>query len=250
MIKVCVLGAGKVGHHFITECWSNPAIELVQIYNRNLETIQIYTAKTAITDQLQNLNKAAIYIVCLPDDAISTLDLTHLEGLVVHTSGTKSYRELQALKRGVLYPLQSFSKEKNIDFKKVPLCLETEDNNDLEILSQFAHTVSNQVQEIKETQREKLHLAAVFANNFSNRMLGIAYDICEEHQIDFDFLQPLLQETFEKAQTLAPHKAQTGPAVRNDAETLNKHLSQLSGIEKDIYQLITQSIQEKHGNKL
>lgn len=250
MVKVCILGAGNVGHHFIKECLRNSAIKLVQVYNRSLTSIKQYQNEILITDELDVLLDVDIYIVCLPDDVIKTIPLIKLKGLVVHTSGTKSYKEIVAHKRGVLYPLQSFSQEKNIDFKKVPLCVEAEDKKDEALLVQLANALSDKVELISENKREKLHLAAVFANNFSNRMMGIAYDICQEYQLNFDFLQPLLQETFLKAQTLAPNKAQTGPAVRNDTETLNKHIAQLSGIEKDIYQLVTQSIQEKHGDKL
>lgn len=250
MIEVCVLGAGKVGHHIINECLINPNIKLVQIYNRSLSTIQQYKKQTLITNNCSNIVNAPLYIVCLPDDVIKQLDLFSLKGLVVHTSGTKSYQEIRAGKRGVLYPLQSFSVEKQIDFKKVPFCIETEKKEDLVVLTKFAQYLSNKTQIINQSQREKIHLAAVFANNFSNRMLGIAYDLCKEHQIDFSLLQPLIQETFDKITKLPPHQAQTGPAIRNDEQTLKKHLTQLSGTEKEIYKLVTKSIQDKNGKKL
>lgn len=250
MVKVCILGAGKVGSHLIRECVNNPIIDLVQIYNRTLRPIKIYENGVSITDDSNQLIQADVYIISLPDDVITSLDLNYLDGLVVHTSGTKPFSVINAKKRGVLYPLQSFSKEKYIDFKHVPFCIETEFDNDLEALTSLANVISNKIQVIKEEQRAKLHLAAVFANNFSNRMMGIAYDLCKENNLDFSFLQPLLQETFLKTQVLPPHIAQTGPAVRKDKATVEKHLEQLTGIDKEIYKLVTQSIQERNGSKL
>ncbi|MGY6647632.1 Rossmann-like and DUF2520 domain-containing protein [Wenyingzhuangia sp. IMCC45574] len=250
MIKVCILGAGKVGSHFIKECINNPVLNLVQIYNRTLQPIKIYQDSILITQDTTHLVKADVYLICLADDVIKTLDLSSLKGLVVHTSGTKPYQEINAKQRGVLYPLQSFSKEKHLDFKQVPLCIETEFENDLELLFKLANAISTKVQVLQASQREKLHLAAVFANNFSNRMMGIAYDLCKKQKIDFTFLQPLLQETFLKTQVLPPHIAQTGPAIREDQATINKHLEQLTGLDKEIYKLVTQSIQKRHGEKL
>lgn len=250
MVKVCILGAGKVASHLIRECVNNPVIDLVQIYNRTLKPIKIYENGVSLTTDSKQLIKADIYIVSLPDDVIKLIDLNYLDGLVVHTSGTKPFSEINAKKRGVLYPLQSFSKEKHINFKLVPFCVETEFVKDLDLLTSFANAISSKVQVIKEKQRTKLHLAAVFANNFSNRMMGIAYDLCKENNIDFSFLQPLLQETFLKTQVLPPNVAQTGPAIRKDNATIEKHLEQLTGIHKEIYKLVTQSIQERNGSKL
>ncbi|MDO6739132.1 Rossmann-like and DUF2520 domain-containing protein [Wenyingzhuangia sp. 2_MG-2023] len=250
MTKVCILGAGKVGTHFIKECINNPAIELIQIFNRSQKGIQLYQNSIPTTQSVYELKKADLYLVALPDDVIATLDLNHLKGLVAHTSGTLAFTNLQAQNRAVLYPLQSFSKEKKIHFKKLPLCLETEFEKDYKILREFAYSLSDAVYAIDASKRQKIHLAAVFANNFSNRMMGIAYDLCKEHQIDFEILQPLLQETFLKTQILPPHIAQTGPALRNDQQTIIKHMDQLTGTNKTIYQLITQSIQEKHGTEL
>ncbi|GGF70037.1 Rossmann-like and DUF2520 domain-containing protein [Wenyingzhuangia marina] len=250
MINVSILGTGKVGTHLIKACINSPVIQLVQIYNRSEQGLTLYQGLTPTTTDLNSLKQADLYIVALPDDVIKTINLSHLQGLIVHTSGTKSFNILQAKRRGVFYPAQSFTKEKKINFKAVPVCLETEFNADFRVLQNFASMIAQHVYEISEEKRQKLHLAAVFANNFSNRVMGIAYDICKEHQIDFQILQPLLQETFLKTQILPPKVAQTGPAVRNDAETIEKHLNQLKGTNKEVYQILTKSIQEKHGIKL
>lgn len=249
MINVSILGTGKVATHLIKVCLNSPLIELIQIYNRSDGTLNKYKNINTTTN-LTSLKKADLYILAVPDDVIKNIHLFHLDGLVVHTSGTKSYIDIQANKRGVLYPAQSFSKEKNVNFKEIPFCIETEFVDDFKLLNDFTKIISNQVYEITEEKRQKLHLAAVFANNFNNRVMGIAYDICKENNIDFKILKPLLQETFLKTQTLPPKLAQTGPAIRNDETTINKHINQLTGTNKEVYKILTKSIQEKHGIKL
>ncbi|MGY5351276.1 Rossmann-like and DUF2520 domain-containing protein [Wenyingzhuangia sp. IMCC45533] len=250
MIKVCVLGVGKVGSHLIKECVNHPDINLIQVYNRSSKGLRLYKGILSTTQSVYELQKADIYVVALPDDVIHLLDLTHLNGLVVHTSGTKSYSELNAKRKGVFYPAQSFTKEKKVNFRKTPFCLETEFSDDYPLLEKFTILLTDFCHQVDEYKRQKLHLAAVFANNFSNRMIGIAYEICNHHQIDFDILQPLIQETFLKTQIFPPHVAQTGPAVRNDRETIIKHISQLENTDKEIYQILTKSIQEKHDAEL
>ena len=250
MINVSILGTGKVGEHLIKACVNNPMIELTQIYNRSLSGLKLYNGLASTTINLHDLKPTQLYIVALPDDVLKTIDLSHLKGLIVHTSGTKSFNILNASRRGVLYPAQSFTKEKKIDFKGIPICIETEFEVDFITLQNFAYMISKNVYEVSEEKRQKLHLAAVFANNFSNHIMGIAYDICKENKIDFKILQPLLQETFLKTQILPPKVAQTGPALRNDAQTIEKHLHQLKGTNKEVYKILTKSIQEKHGIKL
>lgn len=250
MIDVCILGTGKLGMHLIHECIQNPAINLLQIYNRSAIPVDCFKNSLSSTQNSSKIAKADLYIVALPDDVIPSLNLNYLEGLVVHTSGTLSFTKLNAKTRGVLYPTQSFTKEKEVVFKEIPFCLETEFNADYTLLETFTKSISNLTYAVDEQQRQKLHLAAVFANNFSNRVLGIAYEICDNNNIDFNILQPLIQETFKKVATLPPSMAQTGPALRNDVATLKKHKSQLQHTELDIYNILTKSIQETHGTEL
>ena len=164
---------------------------------------------------------------------------------VVHTSGTASLETLDPKnKRGVFYPLQTFSKNKEIDFSEIPFCLETENESDYALLEAVAKSISNSVFSINSEQRKALHVSAVFVNNFTNHLYQIGQEICEEHQVPFEILKPLIQETAKKINILNPIDAQTGPAKRNDSSTIETHLEYLtSENQKNIYKLLTQSIQ-------
>ena len=139
--------------------------------------------------------------------------------MVVHTSGSVPIDTISAKRKGVLYPLQSFTKEKEIDFSTVPLCIEASNKDDLVVLKKLANTISKSVFEVSSIQRAQIHLAAVFANNFSNHMYTIANELCEKEGLPFDLLKPLIMESTAKLQVLKPDKAQTGPAIRNDILT-------------------------------
>jgi len=147
--------------------------------------------------------------------------------------------------------LQTFTKGKEVDFKNIPICIESQFNDDYNVLKKLADSISDKVFTINSEQRRSLHVSAVFVNNFVNHLYSIGNTICDEHQIPFEILQPLIKETADKIMSLSPHEAQTGPAKRNDQTTIQSHLDFLSdGNHKNIYKLLTQSIQEDHGKKL
>lgn len=153
-------------------------------------------------------------------------------------------------RRGVFYPLQTFTKGKRLAYQHIPFCLEAENETDYALLTDLAQSVSDSVYRISEDQRKALHVAAVFVCNFTNHLYQIGNDLCEEHQVPFAILKPLIAETADKIQTLSPMQAQTGPALRGDTETLNRHLASLTdATQKELYQLLTKSIID-HGKKL
>jgi len=164
---------------------------------------------------------------------------------VVHTSGTSELSVLDSKnKKGVFYPLQTFSKDKEIDFSSIPMCLEAENEEDFKTLENVAQTLSQKVFAISSEQRKSLHVAAVFVCNFVNHMYTIGNQICEENKVPFEVLQPLILETANKITDLKPETAQTGPALRNDTKTINKHLEFLQESNyQELYKLLTQSIQ-------
>ena len=253
MIKVSIIGSGNLAQHLIQAFQSNPSIELVQVMVRNPKTVAHLLDSNRIISDYTQLQEADLYIIAVSDDAISEVSaaLPFENRLVAHTSGTVSINSLDPKNhRAVFYPLQTFSKDKPIDFKSVPICLEAENETDVQILKQLAHSISNAVYEINSEQRKALHVAAVFVNNFVNYLYQMGNEICDTNAIPFEILKPLIQETANKIATLSPKNAQTGPAKRNDLKTIAAHEEFLKDENQAaIYKLLTQSLQN-NGKKL
>lgn len=254
MISVVILGAGNVATHLYKGFSKSENVSVIQWFNRNLNTIAKYKNSVAITDDLSKLKDADIYILAVSDDAIADLSsqLPFNDKLVVHTSGSVSVYDIDKKhKRGVLYPLQTFSKDAEMDFANVPICIETIDKKSYPLLKKLASSLGSPTKRINSDQRRVLHLAAVFVNNFTNQLYRIGHEITESEGAEFDLLKPLILETAKKVQEFSPFMAQTGPAKRNDKKTIKKHLKQLenNSHHQDIYKLLTTSIQKTHGRK-
>lgn len=253
MIKVTLIGSGNVAQHLLSAFNKSTAVEIVQVFSRRKEAVPNLIPFENITDNLEELAEADAYIIAIADDAIAAVSaqLPFKNRLVVHTSGSAPMENLSDNNRkGVFYPLQTFTKGKEVDFKGLPICIESQFSEDYNILKRIADSISDKVFAINSEQRRALHVAAVFVNNFTNHLYQIGSAICKEHQVPFEVLQPLIQETVNKIRTLSPDQAQTGPAKRNDQTTIASHLEFLSDENhKTIYKLLTQSIQD-HGKKL
>lgn len=254
MLKVAVIGSGNVAQHLIKAFENSPDLELVQAWARYPEKLADVLPADRVISNMAQLADAHIYIIAVTDDAIAEVSAgLPFEGrLVVHTSGSVAMEQLDPKnRRGVFYPLQTFSKSRDVDFTKIPVCLECEHEADYGVLEQLAKAISPLRYRIDSTQRQALHVAAVFVNNFTNHMYSIGNSICDKNNIPFDILKPLIQETAAKVQELSPLQAQTGPAVRYDSKTIEKHLQFLDNDnQKTLYKLLTQSIQQAHGQKL
>ena len=245
MIKVTILGNGNLATHLTRVFIKKKEIDLVQVYSRNIEKMKHLSEKVSITDNLLDLKDADVYIIAISDNSIAEFSSQlNLKGkLVVHTSGSITMDTLKGgFSRGVFYPLQTFTKGKKIKFKSIPICIETSNEDDLIILEKLAREISNDVRRITSLEREKLHLAAVFVNNFVNHMYQKANEICDDNYLPFDILFPLIKETAKKIESISPMDAQTGPAKRNDSKTIEKHLEQLNSSQKEIYTTLTKSI--------
>lgn len=252
MIRVCILGGGNVATHLAKAFLKASGIQLVQIYARSITQIDAFKHQTSITNSLELLNDADVYVISVSDDAVAKVssELVTQNKLVVHTSGSVPLDALNKHTRsGVFYPLQSFSKEKEVDFSTIPFCLETSHEEDYALLEQLASSIGKNIYAINSEQRKSLHVAAVFVNNFTNHMYKIGNDICNQYEVPFEVLAPLIQETAQKITALSPEEAQTGPAKRNDKKTIDHHLGLLDEHQQKIYQLITKSIQN-NGEKL
>ena len=228
MISVLLVGKGNVATHLYNTFLSIDNIVFTQISSRKLEHIP----------------KADITIIAVSDDAIAQVSSKIKNTFVVHTSGACSINELKnTTNKGVFYMLQTFSKEKKVNFNEVPFCLEAETESDYLLLEELAKLIGKKIYTVNSEQRKALHVAAVFVNNFTNHIYKIGNDICNEHNVPFEILQPLIKETASKIETLSPQKAQTGPAVRNDKKTIKNHLDLLNKEQQEIYKIITKSIQ-------
>ncbi|GAA3618326.1 Rossmann-like and DUF2520 domain-containing protein [Flavivirga jejuensis] len=253
MISVVILGSGNVATHLFKAFNKAENVVINQWYSRNISTITSYNKEVEIIDDLSLIKDADVYILAISDDAISELStqLPFEDKLVLHTSGSVSVYDIDKKhKRGVFYPLQTFSKEAEIDFANVPICIETIDKKCAPIIKDLALSIGSPTKRVNSDQRKVLHLAAVFVNNFTNQLYRIGHEITESQGAEFDLLKPLILETAKKVQDLSPYKAQTGPAKRHDKKTIRKHLKLLEDQHhKDIYQLLTTSIKHTHGRK-
>lgn len=253
MIRITIIGSGNVAQHLIKAFSASNLVEIVQAFSRKKEALTHLLDSEKIITDFTALQEADLYIISVSDNAISEVSsqLPFENRLVVHTSGTTPIDVLDSKNRnGVFYPLQTFSKNKEVDFSVIPICLETQKSEDYIVLETAANSISNSVYPISSEQRKALHVAAVFVNNFTNHLYQIGHEICEEHQVPFEVLGPLIQETAEKIKTLNPADAQTGPAKRHDSVTTDAHLAYITNEnQKNIYKILTQSIQN-NGKKL
>jgi len=254
MIKVVLIGTGNIARYFFDSLDDKDQINVIQVLGRNESALEYFKTAISITTDFSNIEPADVYILAIKDDAIATVaqTLAIQNGLLVHTSGSVAMDVLpKTIRRGVLYPLQTFSKTPPHYSENIPFCIEAEENNDLDLLEKLALSLTSTVYKISSHQRLHLHLAAVFANNFTNHMYHLAYKICEENAIPFATMEYLIKETSHKIATSKPFDVQTGPAKRGDTAIIEKHLELLSHAKsKEIYALLSQSIQDTYGDEL
>lgn len=250
MINVVLLGGGNVGVNLAKTLSNTKGVRLLQWYNRSSTVFQNIKTTGQTTTQLNAIVEADIYLICVSDTALTEVSsgLEQKKGLVAHTAGSVALDVLKTHDNfGVFYPLQTFSKQKEVDFSTIPLCLEANTEQNLALLTKLANAIGGPLHYIDSTQRKALHIAAVFVNNFTNHLYTIGAELCEEHQLPFSILQPLIAETADKIKTLPPRSAQTGPAARNDNGIIADHLQQLSKLQhQKLYQLISTSIQQQN----
>lgn len=247
-----MLGAGNVAHH-LAHALVDAGHEISQIYNRskNAGISLSEQVSSSFTDDIRLIkNNADLYILSVSDKAIEPISklLNISNKKIVHTAGSVDISILNdAENHGVFYPLQTFSKKRKINFKEVPLCIEASNKEFHDFLLELASQLSDKVANINSTQRRQLHLSAVFACNFVNHLYAIADDLMDK-SIPFEILHPLIKETALKAIEMNPEKAQTGPALRNDIESLEKHLELLSSYPEyqQIYKILSEDIYLKN----
>lgn len=248
--RIVLIGAGNVATHLGLALLKSKH-SILQICSLRSSSSKKLAAllKCKSTNSIEKIDPSAdIYIIAVTDDSIEKVanKLKIKNKIVLHTSGSIDMKALDKSSDniGVLYPLQSFSKGRNVDFTKVPLCLEANNDSTFRALFSLAKSLSTTVLKINSNQRKKIHLAAVFANNFTNHLYTIAQNILSENNISLEILKPLIEETSSKIKNNSPSKMQTGPAVRGDKKTMNTHLQLLSQNKnyQKLYKLISNSI--------
>lgn len=254
-MKITLIGAGNLATN-LAFALVEAGHELRQIYSRTDASARELAEKTgveAFTSQIPAINKDSdVYIVSITDKALNEIAPQLVEGreqaLWLHTAGSMPMDVFGCRRRGVLYPMQTFSKQKRVSFRAIPIFIETAEAEDLKLVKALAQSLSDSVYELSSQDRPYLHLAAVFCCNFANHCSTLAARLLEKHGIPFNVMLPLIDETTKKLHTLPPLEAQTGPASRGDENVMNKHLQILESEGEQtlskIYRLMSQSIQQ------
>ncbi len=249
MKRVVIIGSGGVAEALsigVAECEN---LTLVQVYGRNTQRVAevSHLVNCPIYDTLQD---ADIYIVSVSDRAVE--EVTHSlsfpsQSVVVHTAGSVAMNAIDHPRRGVLYPLQSFTPGRKITVNDIPFFVEGADKQTMQLIEQVANELSTDVMRMDSEGRKTLHLCGVFASNFTNAIYATAADIARSANIPFDLLKPLIKETCDKAMSVEdPRTVQTGPAVRGDLAIQQRHTEMLQNndnLEK-IYKILSLQIWE------
>jgi len=249
---VSFVGSGNVATHLALALFK-AGIGIKSVFSPNKLNADEFAEKfkcQVVSDITETAKSIDMLILAIPDSRVAEVcnSIPDNGTLVVHTSGINAMEALKSKSRyGVFYPLQTFSKERELDMKTVPFCLEANNNNDLQRMYELAKKISSNVHFVNSKKRKLLHLTAVMVSNFSNHLYHLSYDILESGGVSFDFLKPLIQETASKVEEIHPHKAQTGPARRNDITTLEEHMKMLSQFPEyqQVYKLLSEQIRKK-----
>lgn len=253
-MKTVIIGSGNVAFH-LSKAFYNAGINIIQIAARNQEEgIQLAKKINSEYVSLENIDtNADLYLLAIKDDAIQSVakmlyGKIKEDAIIVHTSGSTSIAILEKYFEnvGCLYPLQTFSKQKNIELSAVPFFITANLISVEKQLVDFLSVISKNVSIINDNQRLSIHIAAVFVCNFTNHMLSIGSEILHHHLLNFEIMKPLINETIEKALQFDPVEMQTGPAVREDKLVMEKHIDflKMNPNYQKIYQVVSESIIE------
>ncbi len=262
-MKISFIGAGNVSWH-LSQALENVGHSVAEVYSRNIQNAEdlaknLYNAKVQ-RDLNFSKSIAKVFFLCVTDDSMLEVakQLVLPEGsMLVHTSGSKSLAELDELLRinsdvsimtGVFYPLQTFTKNFQIDFTEIPICIESDEEVVEKTLIDLGQDISDITYVVDSEERRVLHIAAVFACNFTNHLWGITQEIMRDNDLEFNLLKPLINETFRKAMASDDiFKAQTGPARRGDNKIINQHLLFLKQQPdyQQIYRVLSEGILKK-----
>ena len=252
MLKVTLIGAGNLATQ-LGKSLKKAGVIISQVYSRtedSARTLGELLEAEWLTDLKALHDEADIYIFSVKDSVLCELISEVCKGrgdkLFLHTAGSMpmSCFEGKALRYGVFYPMQTFSKTKDVDFERIPVFIEGNSIETEDVIRSLANKLTQRVIRLSSAERKYLHLAAVWACNFTNYCYTVASDILGEHGIPFDVMLPLINETTEKIQKISPMEAQTGPAVRGDMNVMSKQLELMNGKEdlQELYKMLSKGI--------
>ena len=248
-MKIVIIGSGNVAYH-LAKAFQENKIPVSQLFGRNENDLKFIAEQLQIPFSTSQLQDADLYLICVSDGSISEVSklISKENCLVAHTSGSLPKEILEgSFRKASFYPLQTFSKSKDLDYKEVPFFVESDDENDLELLRDLALKVSEKVMISTYEKRKYIHLTAVFACNFVNHLFARAKEISDSQEIPFDYFLPLIKETTAKIEILEPKLAQTGPAIRNDKRVLKAHEDLITDEEQlKIYKIMNESIKKMY----
>lgn len=248
-MKIVILGSGNVAYH-LAKAFQENNIPISQIFGRNEKDLKEISSRFNIPYSMSEIADADFYVIAVKDDSIGEISgkITKGNCIVAHTSGSLPKEVLVGnFRKASFYPLQTFSKTKNLDYSEIPFFIEAENEIDLEVLKNLASKISKNVLQSDYEKRKYIHLTAVFACNFVNHLFARAKEISDSQEIPFQYFLPLIRETTSKIENIEPKLAQTGPAIRNDEKILKMHEALLKDEEHlKIYKTMNESIKKMY----
>ena len=251
--EIVLIGAGNLATH-LGKALHDSGLHVAQVYSRTEKSARPLAEAIAaepITALEQVTDCADLYLYAVKDDALPEVirGIPSRKGVHAHTAGSVPMSVFEGMRGqyGVFYPLQTFSKEKPVNFRAIPVFLEASTPSGLALLHEVAARIADRSFDLDSRQRETLHVASVFACNFANHLWSIASDLLAEERLPFDVLMPLIGESVAKLHTLPPAKAQTGPAARGDQNVIARHLEHLAAHPQwqELYRTMTELIRGK-----
>jgi predicted short-subunit dehydrogenase-like oxidoreductase (DUF2520 family) len=248
-MKINILGSGNVAYH-LAKAFKEKNIPISQIFGRNETDLKEISEKFKIPFSTSELGDADFYLIAVNDDAVTSISKKIIKEncVVAHTSGSLPKEILEGnYRKASFYPLQTFSKSKELNYSEIPFFIEAENSSDSEMLENLALKISKNVMKSDYEKRKYIHLTAVFACNFVNHLFARAKEISDSQEIPFSYFLPLIKETTSKIEKIEPKLAQTGPAIRNDDKILHLHEALIKEEEHlKIYKTMNESIKKMY----
>ena len=248
MFTISLIATGKLSYNLCEVFSNNENFRIIEVYSRRKKNTNLFSEKIKFTDKIENLRKADFYFILCNDDSIKEISkkINVEGGVVLHSSGTQNINILSNQKNyGVFYPLQTFNFRDKLNFVEIPVLIEANSKKNLDKLKKLCELLNVTCKVVDSKNRLYYHLAATFANNFTNHLLSVTDEIINKFNLNKDFFIPISNKTIQKFKENKSKESQTGPAIRNDIKTIKKHEKILENSNYlNLYKIITKSIKK------